>query len=254
MGLSGKNWTKTGQCPIFVQHVLNCCQTFVQLLKHGPPCTTPQRSTRVLLGYPGARKVWEKIVFKIWQLGCRKWGCNKWGFKGCMASRPGHRLKSACFALFLPFSPSPGRPERHLENPENGGKGLYFADILWFSGKKKAHEHKFFRPVGLGTTPGLSRGFHRVCPWDKPGENLGQTQVSPYFTQWKPSAPGLSQGQTRGRRAAQKVYVKKIMCLFRSLDLLEPTSLKPPIGGAPIQFLAPSNFLTIQLTTCVLHV
>ena len=57
------------------------------------------------------------------------------------------------------------------------------------SGKKQAHKHKLFCPVGLGTTPGLSRGFHRVCPWDKPGLSLGQSQ---------------------GRRAAQKVYVKKV--------------------------------------------
>ena len=53
--------------------------------------------------------------------------------------------------------------------------------------KKKAHNHKLFGPVGLGTTPDLSQGqtqvfsfFHTlearsvpgtnpVCPWDKPG-------------------------------------------------------------------------------------
>ena len=63
----------------------------------------------------------------------------------------------------------------------------------YFSGKKKAHKHKLFCPVGLGTTPGLSRGFHRVCPWDK---------------------PGLSQGQSRGRRAAHKVYVKRVYVPF----------------------------------------
>ena len=39
--------------------------------------------------------------------------------------------------------------------------------------------------------------FHRVCPWDN---------------------PSLSLGQSRGRREAQKVYVKKMMCLFRSLQ------------------------------------
>ena len=50
-----------------------------------------------------------------------------------------------------------------------------------YSDKKKAHKHKLFCPVGLGTTPGLSRGFHRVCPWDKPGENLGQTRVFSLF-------------------------------------------------------------------------
>ena len=90
------------------------------------------------------------------------------------------------------------------------------------SGKKKAHKHKLFCPVGLGTTPGLSRGFHRVCPWDKSGENLGETRVfSLFYTvearfhrvcPW--DKPGLSLGQTRGRRAAQKVYVKKFYVPF----------------------------------------
>ena len=63
------------------------------------------------------------------------------------------------------------------------------------SGKKKAHKHKHFCPVGLGTTPGLSRGFHRACPWDKPG-------FSPYSTQWKPDftgfVPGTNPGTTGG--------------------------------------------------------
>ena len=53
-------------------------------------------------------------------LGCRKWGCNKWGLKGRLAALPGNRPKSAFFALFLPFSPSSGGCEEHLENPENG--------------------------------------------------------------------------------------------------------------------------------------
>ena len=39
----------------------------------------------------------------------------------------------------------------------------------------------FLCPVGLGTTPGLSWGFHRVCRWDKFGENLGQTRVVSLF-------------------------------------------------------------------------
>ena len=52
-----------------------------------------------------------------------------------MASRPGkNRVKSAFFALFLPFSPYPGRPEQRLGNPENGGKKALFpqtfADLL----------------------------------------------------------------------------------------------------------------------------
>ena len=85
-----------------------------------------------------------------------------------------------------------------------------------------SHKHKLFCPVGLGTTPGLSRGFHRVCPWDKSSENLGHTRVfSLFYTvearfhrvcPW--DKPGLSQGQSRGLRAAQKVYVKKVYVPF----------------------------------------
>ena len=69
---------------------------------------------------------------KFLYLGCRKRGCNKWGFKGCLAALPGNRLKSAFFALFLPFSPFSGGPEEHLENPENGGKRPFSSDILRF--------------------------------------------------------------------------------------------------------------------------
>ena len=66
-----------------------------------------------------------------------------------------------------------------------------FGDI---SGKKKAHKHKLFCPVGLGTTPGLSEDFTGFVPgtnpvktWDKPG-------FSPYFTQWKPDFTGFVPG------------------------------------------------------------
>ena len=47
--------------------------------------------------------------------------------------------------------------------------------------------------------------FHRVCPWDK---------------------PGLSQEQSRGRRAAQKVYVKKIYVPF-SLAIIKEVEVHP---------------------------
>ena len=61
------------------------------------------------------------------------------------------------------------------------------------SGKKKAHKHKLFGPVALGTTPGMSQG-KPGCAWDKPTLSQAQTQISPSFTQWEPS---LSQGQTQ---------------------------------------------------------
>ena len=97
-----------------------------------------------------------------------------------------------------------------------------------FSFTKKTQARKrhinlnFFCPVGLGTTPGLSRGFHRVCPWEKSGENLGHTRVSSLFytvearfhqaCPW--DKPGLSQGQSRGRRAAQSLCEKSLCALF----------------------------------------
>ena len=43
--------------------------------------------------------------------------------------------------------------------------------------------------------------------WDKPG-------FLPYFTQWKLGKPRFVPGTIPGRRAAQKVYVKKSLCAF----------------------------------------
>ena len=78
-----------------------------------------QRSSRI-----GEEKV--NRVLSEYLLDCRKWGWNKWGFRGCLAALPGNRLKSAFFALFLPFSPFSGRPEEHLENPQKTEeKGLF---------------------------------------------------------------------------------------------------------------------------------
>ena len=97
---------------------------------------------------------------------------------------------------------SQGRQTWGLPGLDSSGPDLSFLQ----SGKKRAHKHRLFCPGGLGTTPGLSLGFpgtnpvktwdksgearfHRACPWDK---------------------PGLSLGQSPGRRAVQKVYVKKV--------------------------------------------
>ena len=63
-----------------------------------------------------------------------------------------------------------------------------------FSGKKKAHKHKLFGPVALGTTPGLSLGQTRFVPGTNPGCPRDKPRFSSYFTQWKPS---LSLGQAR---------------------------------------------------------
>ena len=69
---------------------------------------------------------------------------------------------------------------------------------LYHSGKKKAHEHKPFGPVAVGTTPGLSQGgtgfvleTNPLCPRDK-------CRLSPYFAQWKPGLfPSVPLGQSR---------------------------------------------------------
>ena len=72
-------------------------------------------------------------------------------------------------------------------------------------------------------SPDLSQGQTQFVPGTSPVKNWDKPRNSPYSTQWKPDftgvcpwdKPGLSQGQSRGR---QKVYVKKVMCLFRSLE------------------------------------
>ena len=87
------------------------------------------------------------------------------------------------------------------------------------SAKKKAHKHKLFGPVALGT-PGMSPGqtgfvpgTKWVCPRDKP-------RFSSCFTQRKPSL-SLEQtqlnfvpGTFRGRRAADRAYVLKVYVPF----------------------------------------
>ena len=89
------------------------------------------------------------------------------------------------------------------------------------SGKKKAHKHKHFCPVGLGTTPGLSGNFTGFVPgtnpvktWDKPG-------LSSYFTQGSQISPGLSLGQTRfvpgtmtGTKGGTENLHEKSFCAF----------------------------------------
>ena len=47
----------------------------------------------------------------------------------------------------------------------------------------------------------------------KQGSN-DKPRFSPYVTQWKPGLPSLSLGQSRGRGAAEKVYVLKVYVPF----------------------------------------
>ena len=75
-----------------------------------------------------------------------------------------------------------------------------------------------------GDFTGLVPGTNPVRTWDKPGFLLILHTGSPI-------SPGLSLGQTRARRAAQKVYVKKVYVPFslaNTFSLLKITSKKRP--------------------------
>ena len=79
------------------------------------------------------------------------------------------------------------------------------------SGEEKAHKHKHFRPVVLGATP--------ECPGDNPGLSLGQTHFVPgtnpgFLLSLHNGSPVCPLGQSRGRRAAEKVYVSKVSVPF----------------------------------------
>ena len=79
------------------------------------------------------------------------------------------------------------------------------------SGKEKAHKHKLFGPVALGTP--------RECPRDKVGLSQGQTQVfSLLYTVDAQFVPGTQTrfvpGTFRGRRAEERVYVLKVYVPF----------------------------------------
>ena len=85
------------------------------------------------------------------------------------------------------------------------------------------------RHININFFVRLVLGRPRVCPGDFTGFVLGTNPVktsdkpgfSPYFHSGSPISPGLSLdkpglslGQSRGRRAAQKVYVKKVYVPF----------------------------------------
>ena len=102
-------------------------------------------------------------------------------------------------------------------------KGLQ-AGTRFLSDKKKAHKHKLFGPVALGTT--------RHCPRDESGLSLGQTHFVPgtnpgfllILHNGRPvcprDKPSLSLGQSRGRRAAERVYVFNVYVPFSLAILL----------------------------------
>ena len=76
-----------------------------------------------------------------------------------------------------------------------------------------------FSPVALEMTPGTFLGQTGVRTWDKPTSSQGQSQGfllilhngTPACPRDKPS---LSLGQTRERRAAEKLYVLKVYVPF----------------------------------------
>ena len=93
-------------------------------------------------------------------------------------------LDSCSFSFrFLDFRGSGKRKEKPLLFC-----GLPCSFSTQVSGKKKAHKDKFFCLVGLGTTPGLSRGFHLVC---QPGTNPGFLLI---LHSGSPAKPGFVPG------------------------------------------------------------
>ena len=93
---------------------------------------------------------------------------------------------------FVPGTP-PGHPT---------AKFLYVIFLYRFSLLIQARK----RHININFLSGYSWDDHPLCPRDK-------VRFSSYFTQWKPS---LSLGQSRGRRAAEKVYVLKV-CVLKGL-------------------------------------
>ena len=97
----------------------------------------------------------------------------------------------------------------------------YKVGLRWVSGKKKAHKHKLFCPVGLGTPrvcPGDFTGFvpgtNPVKTWDTPG-------FSPCFTQWKPDFTGfipgtnpVKSGLIPGTKGGTESLCEKSLCAF----------------------------------------
>ena len=85
---------------------------------------------------------------------------------------------------------------------------------LPISSKKKVHKHKLFGLVALDTTPGMSLGQPaRFCPWDKPTLSRDKAGTKPGFLLILHTGspvcprdkPSLSLGQSRGRRAPEKI-------------------------------------------------
>ena len=115
----------------------------------------------------------------------------------CSISRPSEwsisgvsRSRQKVFEWTLVFGKATSCWERVLFKDLRCSMSKYLFLLLCVlpSGKNKAHTHKLFGPVSLGTTPGSSQGQSRVtCPWGEPGFALSLHSGSPV----------LSQGQTQ---------------------------------------------------------
>ena len=111
----------------------------------------------------------------------------------------GFLLTLYCFSHFGPFSGGGGT--------KINGQNVY----RHLSGKKKAHKHKLFGPVALGTPrecpgdkPGLSPGQSGFVPGTNPGFLLTLHSGSPECPWDKPS---LSQGHS-GYEGRQKEFMR----------------------------------------------
>ena len=171
-----------------------------------------------------------------------------WGITHFSAQKR-HDQFWSCF-FFLPFS---------LLLPQNS-QNCCFCLSRRQKGRQKTRPPPFFCPVGLGTTPGLSRGFHRVCPWDKSGENLGQTRVFSLFYTVEArfhrvcprDKPGEIPGTILGTKGGTESLCEKSLCAFfaRYFGTEEPPP-KPPFRKPP--FCEPPS-MSLMKHNCPGHV
>ena len=83
--------------------------------------------------------------------------------------------------------------------------------------------------------PGFVPGFHRFCPWDEPGENLGQTQVfSLFYT--------VEARQTRDSLPESLHIAQGAGCHSESRFFLRVAHLQNEVGTK--DFFRGTNFLT----------
>ena len=139
------------------------------------------------------------------------------------------------FVLFCPEM-SPFRAPRRTKEDKRGQDGTFQAS--------KRH-------ININFLVRLLLGRPRDCPWDKPGLSLGQTHFVPGI---KPGfllilhngspvcprdKPSLSLRQSRGRRAAEKVYVLKVYVPFSLANISGQIGKRPHLAStATLIFLS----------------